>query len=599
VAFSNVLATFTDPDATEATSDYAATITWGDGTTSSGTIQATGNGNFNIVGNHTYAMEGSAKIAVTLTHETAPSLKFHLTATTSEAPLSGTSVTATPTEGASFTGTVASFTDPDTTESTSDYTAVITWDDGTTSAGTLTSSGNGQFSISGTHTYAEEGSQPIVVTVTHETTTLTIDSTASISDAALSSTGNSFSNANAVGQSITVTLASFTDADPQGTQSDYSAVINWGDGSTSTGVIQGTSIPFTVQGTHTYTHAGIFHFSVVISDVGGAQTTATGKATIGNPVQAPGIVAVGADAGSLPEVKVFDTSGTLQFTFYPYETTFKGGVRVATGVLNGGPIVVTVPGAGRAPLVEVFNGTNGQLLTSFQAFSGSVTGGLYVATGDINGDGVADVAVGAGPGGLPEVEVFDGTTLLTSHTLIGGTLIAFASTFKGGVTVAAGSNELVVGSGPGQPPLVNVYTFNGSGLVLEKSFDAFSSSATGGVFVALGDFNGDGTPDIIVGAGANSLPTVNVFDGTQLFPGTSQPPVVLSSFQAYDTSYRGGVRVAAVFNTATGQTDIWTGFGSGQTNRVVKDFAFVPGGPPTETDRAVLDSVFAGGAFVG
>ena len=43
---------------------------------------------------------------------------------------------------------------------------------------------------------------------------------------------------------------------------------------------------------------------------------------------------------------------------------------------------------------------------------------------------------------------------------------------------------------------------------------AFQPNFTGGVRVATGDINGEGTPDIITGAGAGGGPHVKIFDGS-------------------------------------------------------------------------------------
>jgi Ca2+-binding RTX toxin-like protein len=50
--------------------------------------------------------------------------------------------------------TVATFTDPGGAEGLDDYSAVIDWGDGTTSAGTITAGLGGVFTVSGSHTYA-------------------------------------------------------------------------------------------------------------------------------------------------------------------------------------------------------------------------------------------------------------------------------------------------------------------------------------------------------------------------------------------------------------------------------------------------------------
>src|SRR5205814_674378 len=69
---SAVLATFTDPGGAEPLSDYTASVAWGDGQTSAGTISVSG-GAFTVVGGHTYAEEGKYTATVTVGHDSAPS----------------------------------------------------------------------------------------------------------------------------------------------------------------------------------------------------------------------------------------------------------------------------------------------------------------------------------------------------------------------------------------------------------------------------------------------------------------------------------------------------------------------------------------------
>jgi uncharacterized protein (TIGR03118 family) len=77
------------------------------------------------------------------------------------------------------------------------------------------------------------------------------------------------------------TLATFSDADPNGTLSQFSATINWGDGTTSSGpavqIVADPHVPrqFDVMGTHTYSTPGNFNLTVTVMDSGGAQATTT------------------------------------------------------------------------------------------------------------------------------------------------------------------------------------------------------------------------------------------------------------------------------------------------------------------------------------
>lgn len=122
------------------------------------------------------------------------------------------------------------------------------------------------------------------------------------------------------------------------------------------------------------------------------------------------------NGGGAPVVKVFSgENGNLHAQFTAYATNFQGGVRVAVGDINGDivPDIVTAPGAGHAPQVRVFDGTNltGPAIESFLAFDNNYRLGLYLAVGDVTGDGRADIVASGGAVGQRLVRVFDGTDL--------------------------------------------------------------------------------------------------------------------------------------------------------------------------------------------
>jgi hypothetical protein len=82
--------------------------------------------------------------------------------------------------------------------------------------------------------------------------------------------------------------------------------------------------------------------------------------------------------------------------------------------------------------VRAFDGATGAELRSFFAFDPSFRGGVRVAAADLNGSDLAEVVVGAGPGGAPEVVAFGGATGAEV-----GSLEALDPGFPGGVAVAA------------------------------------------------------------------------------------------------------------------------------------------------------------------
>ena len=87
---------------------------------------------------------------------------------------------------------------------------------------------------------------------------------------------------------------------------------------------------------------------------------------------------------------------------------------LAAGDLDGDGTAELVTGAdqGGGPNVRTFNAATGQLRNSFFAYESSFTGGVRVTVRDITGDGLADIITGAGLGGASRLRVFSGATLL-------------------------------------------------------------------------------------------------------------------------------------------------------------------------------------------
>ena len=89
-----VAATFTDTDSGDTASSFTATINWGDGVTTAGTVEGSG-GAFTVDGGHRYADEGSDTATVTLTRKS-DLLQSTATGTISEAWPTPSSPGATP-----------------------------------------------------------------------------------------------------------------------------------------------------------------------------------------------------------------------------------------------------------------------------------------------------------------------------------------------------------------------------------------------------------------------------------------------------------------------------------------------------------------------
>ncbi len=257
----------------------------------------------------------------------------------------------------------------------------------------------------------------------------------------------------------------------------------------------------------------------------------------------------GAGPGGGPHVRVFDGRDQSElFGFFAYDRAFTGGVFVALGDINadGRADIITGQGQGGLPHVRVFNGVNGELMQEWFAYNVNFRGGVQVAAGDFNHDGLADIVTGAGPGGGPHVRVFDGRTVAE---LAG--FFAYAPDFTGGVYVATGNfdgdSRADVATMPFSQGRPQLRIFAGSDLrelasVLLKSPQREGSQQ--GLPIAAADFDNDGLDEIVIGSGAGERPLVSIHK-----PAASPP---MAEFLAYNLNFRGGVFVAAENVTPAG-----------------------------------------------
>ncbi|HQU46043.1 MAG TPA: Ig-like domain-containing protein, partial [Pirellulales bacterium] len=296
VTFSGAVATFVDANKLGKPGDYSATIDWGDHssmTTVSGSQITGSNGSYSIAAGHVYADEGTYTLGVTIDdiggESTAVSSVLHV----ADAPLTaGALMPPVVTEGKAFGPlSVFHFSDANPSATPADFAATVVTGDAT-----LTSSAGPQEVSIVADSVAGQSGSGFDVKLAYAYATQLSDKTFSVSVAdkggeSASSGTASFSVADqplvvvpaslSATQGTAATFAVVTFTDPGGAQAigDYSATINWGDGTTTDdGTIALDSGVFTISGTHTYTEAGAM--SPVVTVGHGTATPVTATASI-------------------------------------------------------------------------------------------------------------------------------------------------------------------------------------------------------------------------------------------------------------------------------------------------------------------------------
>lgn len=242
--------------------------------------------------------------------------------------------------------------------------------------------------------------------------------------------------------------------------------------------------------------------------------------------------------GTPSQVTVRSQDGSKQSSFSPYGN-FTGGVFVAAGDVDGDTKaeIITGADAGGGPHVIVWNFDNGQATPemSFFAYDPTFHGGVRVAAADLTGSTKADIITATGPGGGPHVRVWD---VGSGSPVEFAGWYAYAASWTGGVNVAAGeidgTRTVITGVGPGGGPHVRLFSTRGE---LRKEWYAYDAGFGGGVNVALSTPVGGDLGHVIVAPSS--------WGGPHIKSMTSSGQTI-GQFFAYATTRINGVNIAAI-----------------------------------------------------
>ncbi len=312
-------ATFTDPGGE---TDHTASINWGDGSTTAGVVDGLAK---TVAGSHVYADNGLYTVTVTVDDGDGGSASDTLAVTvTNAAPVVNAGADQASAEGSVVSLAPASFTDAGSGDT---HTASINWGDGTVVDGDVNA---GARTVSGSHTFTNQGSYTVTVTVTdddggshQDSLVVTVSNVAPLVDAGADQASNE-------GASVSLPPATFTDP---GAENAHTASIDWGDGTVVAGVVDQAAN--TVAGSHVYADQGSFTVTVSVDDGDGGVGSDTFTVTVSNV--APTLAVLVADPTSIDEAGIV-ADDLVSFTDPGAENAHTASIDWGDGTVEAGDV---------------------------------------------------------------------------------------------------------------------------------------------------------------------------------------------------------------------------------------------------------------------
>ena len=245
-------------------------------------------------------------------------------------------------------------------------------------------------------------------------------------------------------------------------------------------------------------------------------------------------------------ISVTNTRGVATSSFRVLAPPFAGAINIGVGLFGSGnnELVVFAGPAGPSPVpMRAFAlGPPHVDLGEFGQVPGQEHAGTVVVSGNLTADATQEIVIGTGRG-IPSALHL---TSLANDDVV--TYYPFTESFTGGLTLAIGNldgvgyPELIIGQASQGRRLLIVST-DGRGFLVRMDGEPLPEG-TDGVFPTVFDFNNDGTDELVVspGSGPPVARALNfkIADNT----GPQPTPRVIFSYNLFDATKTNGVRTA-------------------------------------------------------